>query len=178
VPALFTHTYDASVPIFRVAVLLTPLSALPLDGTLRALGRTRYLFHIFFVRLLVTVPAVLVGLNLFGMIGAILGHTLAEATVRIVMLERVRREFSTTWRELLPWGQLAVIAVSSLAACAPAIAISRWAADSPRPFGALCLAGAAYGAVYLAGLALAPGEGGALQKVKRALLGGPTQLAT
>jgi O-antigen/teichoic acid export membrane protein len=61
VPALFTHTYDPSVPIFRVAILMTPLSALPLDGLLRALGRTKYLFRIFFIRLLVTVPAVLIG---------------------------------------------------------------------------------------------------------------------
>src|SRR5262249_40199471 len=36
VPALFTHTYDPSIPIFRVAILLTPLSALPVDGVLRA----------------------------------------------------------------------------------------------------------------------------------------------
>jgi O-antigen/teichoic acid export membrane protein len=177
VPALFTHTYDPSVPIFRIAILLTPLSALPLDGTLRALGRTRYLFRIFFVRLAVTVPAVLIGMRFFGMVGAISGHTLAEAAIRMVMLERVRRELSTSWRELLPWGQLAVIGAASLAACAPALAISRWAAASPRPFGALCLAGAAYGAVYLAGLAMGPGEGGALQKVKRALLGGPAPIA-
>ena len=59
VPALFTHTYDASVPIFRVAILLTPFAALPLDGVLRALGQTKYLFRIFFWRLVITVPAVL-----------------------------------------------------------------------------------------------------------------------
>src|SRR4051812_20064935 len=71
VPALFTHVYDPSIPIFRVAILLTPFAALPLDGVLRATGHTRYLFRIFFWRLLITIPTVLIGLKLFGMIGAI-----------------------------------------------------------------------------------------------------------
>src|SRR5207237_925452 len=47
IPALFTHVYDPSVPIFRVAILVTPLAALPLDGALRAMGHTRYLFRAF-----------------------------------------------------------------------------------------------------------------------------------
>ena len=64
----FTHVYDPSVPIFRVAILVTPLAALPLDGALRAMGHTRYLFRAFLGRLLLTVPAVLIGLNLFGMV--------------------------------------------------------------------------------------------------------------
>src|SRR5207248_2829512 len=115
IPALFTHVYDPSVPIFRVAILVTPLAALPLDGALRAMGHTRYLFRAFLGRLLLTVPAVLIGLKLFGMVGAITGHALAESAVRLVMLDRVRRELSLAWREVLPWGQLAVIARASTA---------------------------------------------------------------
>jgi len=171
VPALFTHTYDASVPIFRVAILGTPFAALPLDGVLRALGRTRLLFRIFFWRLLLTVAAVLLGLKLFGMIGAITGHALAESCVRVAMLDRTRRELGASWREALPWGQLAVIASASLVACVPVLAIARMTSAGPRPFLALCAAGAAYGAVYLAALAVAPGEGSALSRIRRILLG-------
>lgn len=173
VPALFTHTYDASVPIFRVALLMTPFAALPLDGTLRALGLTPYLFRIFFWRLLITVPAVLVGMHLFGMVGAITGHTLAESAVRVAMLEKVRRELRTTWREVLPWGQLGVIAVSSLVASIPAFLIARASSAGPRPFLALCAAGAAYLGVYLCSLALTPGDGGPLEKIRRVLIGHP-----
>ena len=171
VPALFTHTYDASVPIFRVAILLTPMAALPLDGTLRALGHTKYLFRIFFVRLVVTVPSVLLGLKLFGMVGAIGGHFAAESCVRAIMLGRVRRELSAAWRDVLPWGQLSVIATAALVACVPALAIARMYSASPRPFFALCVAGAAYGVTYLAALAMIPGEGSAMARVRRILLG-------
>src|SRR5439155_668102 len=102
VPALFTHLYDPSVPIFRVAILLTPFAALPLDGVLRAMGHTRYLFRIFFWRLLLTVAAVLLGLKLFGMVGAISGHAIAESAIRVAMLDRVRRELEVSWKEVLP----------------------------------------------------------------------------
>ena len=171
VPALFTHTYDASVPIFRVAILITPFSALPLDGTLRALGQTKYLFRIFFWRLLITVPMVLIGLKLFGTIGAISGHALAESVVRVAMLERTRRELGASWREVLPWSQLGLIGAASLVAAVPALIISRMASAGPRPFAALCAAGVVYTAVYLAAIALAPGEGGAVARIKRVLLG-------
>ena len=178
VPAMFTHLYDASIPIFSVAILVTPLSALPIDGVLRAFGRTKYLFRIFLVKLLVTVPLVLLGLRLFGMIGAIAGHTVAEAAVRIAMLARVRRELETSWREVLPWRQLGLIAAASLLACFPAAAIAHWSAAGPRPFLALCAAGAAYAVVYLAALAVFPGQGSAAARIKRIMLGHRPELAS
>ena len=177
IPALFTHLYDASVPIFQVAILMTPFSALPLDGVLRATGHTRYLFRIFFWRLVLTVPAVLIGLKLFGMVGAISGHALAESVIRVAMLDRVRRELESTWREVLPWRQLAVIAVASLAASAPALVITRLESDGPRPFLALCAAGALYCATYLAVIAMLPGEGTPLGRIRRVLLGPATATA-
>jgi O-antigen/teichoic acid export membrane protein len=178
VPALFTHLYDPSVPIFRLAIAMTPFAALPLDGVLRALGQTRWLFRIFCVRLFVTVPAVLIGLKLFGLVGAMGGHVLAESALRIAMLDRVRRELETTWRAVLPWRQLAVLAAASLAACAPVVVISRLSAADPRPFLALCAAGALYGAAYLAVIAAIPGKGSALDRIRHALLGhAPTAAA-
>ena len=178
VPALFTHLYDASIPIFRVAILITPLAALPLEGVLRALGRTKYIFRIFFVKLIVTLPIVLLGLRLFGMIGAIGGHTLAETAIRIAMLARVRRELGASWRDVLPWRQLGIIAAASLLACFPAVAIARWSASRPHPFLALCLAGAAYAVVYLGALAVYPGEGNAAARIKRIMLGHRPELAS
>ncbi|HEY4883896.1 MAG TPA: oligosaccharide flippase family protein [Myxococcales bacterium] len=178
VPALFTHLYDASVPIFQVAIAMTPFAALPLDGVLRAVGRTRWLFRLFFWRLLLTIPAVLIGLKLFGLIGAIAGHSLAESAMRIAMLERVRKELQATWREVLPWDQLAVLSVASLVACVPVLMISRLAAAGPRPFAALCAAGALYCAVYLTAIAFMPGEGSAFARIRHVLLGHSPAAAT
>jgi O-antigen/teichoic acid export membrane protein len=171
IPALFTHTYDASVPIFQVAILMTPFASLPLDGVLRAMGETRYLFRVFFWRLVVTLPAVLVGLHFFGMVGAISGHAVAESITRVVMLDKVRRILDANWREILPWGQLTVIGAASLVACGPVILIARQASTGPRPFLAVCAAGVCYLVVYLGAIALSPGEGGAFARIRRVLLG-------
>jgi len=171
VPALFTHLYDPSVPIFRVAILMTPFAALPLDGVLRATGHTKYLFRIFFWRLVITVPAVLIGLKVFGMIGAISGHAVAESIIRVAMLNRVRRELDATWGEILPWRQLGVIGAASVVACIPAVVITGMAAAGPRPFLALCAAGALYCAVYLAAIGMMPGDGSPVARIRRVLLG-------
>jgi hypothetical protein len=72
---------------------------------------------------------------------------------------------------VLPWRQLSLIGAASLVACAPAILISRHSAAGPRPFLALCAAGVTYLLVYLAAIALVPGEGTAVGKIKRILLG-------
>ena len=122
-----------------------------------------------------TVPVVLVGMHAFGMIGAITGHALAESVMRVAMLDKARRMLDATWREVLPWGQLGVIGAASLVACVPAVLIARHSAAGPRPFLALCAAGVSYLAVYLAAIALTPGEGGGVDRIRRVLLGHAVQ---
>jgi O-antigen/teichoic acid export membrane protein len=179
IPALFTHQYDASIPIYRIAVLAVPFAALPLDGMLRSLDQTKYLFRIFCWKLALTVPAVVLGLRLGGMAGAIAGQVFAEALIRTAMLERVRHELSVSWWLLLPWQELSRLAAASAVAAAPVLLIAHaTAGGGGRPFLALCAAGAAYGAVYLAALALAPGEGAPVAKVRRALLGHAVSVAS
>jgi O-antigen/teichoic acid export membrane protein len=172
IPGLFTHLYDASIPIFRVAVLSALFAALPLEAMLRATGLNRYMFNVFFWRLLVTAALVLAGLHFFGMIGAISGHVIAEATVRTTMLDRIRRELGSSWREILPWGELRNLVVASLVSCVPVIAIARYTHSASRPLVALFAAGAAYGVVYLGILAFRPGAGTPIERLKRVLLGG------
>jgi hypothetical protein len=107
------------------------------------------------------------------MAGAIGGQVLAEWMVRGAMLDRVRRELSCGWSEILPWRALGRLAGSSLAACAPVLVIVHAASGSPRPFLPLAAAAVCYGAVYLAALAWAPGPGSPAVRLKRALLGDP-----
>ncbi|TMB25927.1 MAG: hypothetical protein E6J61_23130 [Deltaproteobacteria bacterium] len=171
IPALFTHQYDASIPIFRVAVLSAIMSSLPIDATLRALGQTRYMFNAFFWRLLATAAFVLAGLHFFGMLGAISGHLIAEGVVRTAMLDRIRRELGSKWRDMLPWAELRHVAIASLAGCVPVVVIARYAYSGARPLLALFAAGAAYGVVYLAILAFHPGTGTPVDRLKRMLFG-------
>ncbi len=171
IPALFTHRYDQSVPIFRLALLTIPFAALPLDGTLRALGETKYIAKNCAWKLALVIPAVLGGIKLYGMTGAIMGHCAVEAVMRVAMLLRVRHDLKVTLRHLLPWGHLGHLALAALLACAPVLAIARLPMAQARPFLWLLISGLAYAVVYAAVLALAPGQGTPVVRLKRALLG-------
>ena len=171
IPALFTHRYDESVPIFQLAVLAIPFAALPLDAMLRSLGQTKYIFRNSAVKLGLTIPGVLIGMKFFGMVGAIGAHAAVEAALRLVMLFRVRREVHCTTAELLPWGHLAHLGVASLLGCVPVLVICRLPAAQAKPFPWLLVSGGAYALVYAAALALGPGKGSPVVRLKRALLG-------
>jgi len=171
IPALFTHRYDESVPIFRLAVLTIPFAALPLDAMLRSLGQTKYIFRNSAVKLGLTVPGVLIGMKFFGMVGAIAAHAGIEALLRTAMLFRVRREVHCTAAALLPWGHLTHLGLASLLGCLPVLVICRLPAAQARPFPWLLISGGAYALVYAAALALGPGKGSPVVRLKRALLG-------
>src|SRR5205814_9665597 len=132
-PALVTPQSAASTPILLVAALSAIMSSLPIAATLRALGQTRYVFNAFFWRLLATAAFVLAGLHFFGMLGAISGHLIAEGVVRTAMLDRIRRELGSKWRDMLPWAELRHVAIASLAGCVPVVVIARYAYSGARP---------------------------------------------
>jgi hypothetical protein len=61
IPALYTARYLASVPIFLLALIELPLSAMPIDGLLRSLNATTSLLHIGVVRLAIAAALVPIG---------------------------------------------------------------------------------------------------------------------
>jgi len=149
-PILFTHKYDASVPLFMLTTLEIPLWILPLDALFRAAGHTRFLFAFYSARLVVTAGLVLGGIHLFGLPGAIGGGIASEVFSRVVMLARGRRFLGVGWSHIVEWGALGRTTAAAAVACAPAYGV-RMLVDH----GVVgVLAGAAvYGATYL-GLAI------------------------
>src|SRR6185436_4631629 len=69
---LFTPTYVASVPIFRVWCLMILPSAFAVDGVLRVYAQTRFLLFMNAVRLVVIVGLVGSLISSFGVVGAVL----------------------------------------------------------------------------------------------------------
>jgi O-antigen/teichoic acid export membrane protein len=164
-PLLFTHKYDASVPLFMLATLEIPLWIWPLDALFRAAGDTRFLFAFYCARLVMTAALVIGGIHAFGLSGAIGGGIVSEALARVGMMARGRRFLGVTWARLVDWAALGRTTAAAAVACAPAYAM-RMLVDHGI---AGVLAGAVvYGAVYL-GLVLAMNRlfgGGAAQPVE------------
>ncbi|HUS67222.1 MAG TPA: lipopolysaccharide biosynthesis protein [Kofleriaceae bacterium] len=148
-PLLFTHKYAGSVPLFLLTTLEIPLWILPVDALLRASNDTRFLFAFNGVRILITGAAVLTGIRVAGLPGAILGGIASEAVARVVMLARGRRFLAPHARvsQLLDWNALGRIAVASLLAGVPA-----WAMRLALPpgMGMVVAAIGVYGVAYVA----------------------------
>lgn len=122
-PILFTHKYDASVPLFMLATLEIPIWIVPVDALLRAAGDTRFLFAFNAARVVGTAISVLAGMHWFGLAGAIGGTIFSETVARLAMLLRGRRFLGVSLRHMFRWADLGRIAAISLLACVPAWAV-------------------------------------------------------
>jgi O-antigen/teichoic acid export membrane protein len=154
-PMLFTHRYDGSVPLFLLATFEVPLWAFPVDGLLRACGETRFLFGWYAARLALTATAILGGMRVGGLGGAIIAGVTVEAISRTVLLARGRRHLGVGLADAIDRTLLGRIAAASALAAAPAWAVRHAVAGDAGLVGAA----AAYGATYL-GLRWALGRRG------------------
>lgn len=143
-PMLFTHRYDASVPLFYLATLELPMWVFPVDGLLRARGDIRFLFVWNGVRAVFTAGLVLAGIHTFGLGGAIGGALVAEALSRVVTLRRARRSLGVA-RSLAAVPTLGAIGLATLLAALPAVAVSHGRSG----WRALVGTGLVYGLCYL-----------------------------
>jgi O-antigen/teichoic acid export membrane protein len=106
IPTLYTTQYLASVPIFLLALLELPLSALPVDGLLRSLDMTGTVFRIGAVRLGIAVVAVPLGLEVLGLPGAMLGYVVTQWAAKLLLLRAAARRLEVPQRALIPWREL------------------------------------------------------------------------
>ncbi|HEY3448658.1 MAG TPA: polysaccharide biosynthesis C-terminal domain-containing protein [Myxococcales bacterium] len=147
ISALFTEKYLAAVPIFRVGVASVLLAALPLEGVLRARGETWHILAASALKAVVNVPAVVVGVWRFGLVGAVGAWLASEVVGKAALLWRVPRALGAPLRRLMPWAELGRAAFASLAGAAAA-----WAAQAAfaglRPIAVLVLGAALFGVAY------------------------------
>lgn len=146
---LYTDRYRDSVPIFRLAILAIPLTALPLDGVMRARAQNRFMLAVSVVKLAVTVPLVVAGFHLFGLPGAMGGWVAADAVTRGILLLRAGHLLGGM-RYLLPWRTLSMQALAA-AVAAPVGALALRLAHGPALL-RLLICGTATALAYLAAL--------------------------
>jgi O-antigen/teichoic acid export membrane protein len=151
---LFTENYLASVPIFMVSLTAIVFAVVPIDGLLRVYAKTRTLLAINLLR--VTIIALLIhwSITSFGLVGAMLVTMLALSLGKAIGLLSA----ASLWRigigTLLPWRVLGLIAVLSITAGLPALAISYGLETSP--FVRIVVVGTVYVSAYV-GMAMGLG---------------------
>lgn len=132
---IFGEKFLAAAPIFRVTLVGAIVSILPIDGVLRATNRTNVIFRSRVMKLIVTVPALYLGIRYFGMMGGICAWALAELVGKWVMLRRVPEalgmgERLADLRHVLPGRHLAHAAITSLIAVGAAYAFRQMLPES------------------------------------------------
>ncbi len=150
---LFTHRYEAAVPIFRVNLLLLPLAALVTDPVVRAYTS----FHSALVRIRIAIFVMLVlGLRVattrFGGLGAISVVVAARAIEVAVVVTGLARVVGVRRADLRLLNDPLKLILASAAAAATT-GFLRTYLLAWRPFDILALCGAVYLAVYLAAVA-------------------------
>lgn len=155
IPALYTDTYAAAVPLFMIATAEIVVSTLPLEGLLRALGATRPILAVSALRLVVTAFAVPAGLFLHGLPGAMAAFVAVQLAAKAALLRIAAARLGVSAFGLLPGRVLAAWSGRSLviyAVVAGLRALGPW-----RGWAFLGVAAGAAGALWL-GLAAASGD--------------------
>ncbi|HEV7992041.1 MAG TPA: lipopolysaccharide biosynthesis protein [Gemmatimonadaceae bacterium] len=145
---LFGATYGASVPVFRLSLLLQPLSVPLLHTMLRATGRTGAAARAEIVSLVVAVGSLPLLVHRVGPLGAVTSLVLASVAFQLTGSRVLLHELRRTPATLLPWRSLASLlsaavasAVGARVLATPLPPVARLALGIPTSFAAyLCIA--------------------------------------
>src|SRR5204862_3727828 len=94
-------------------ILLLPS---PAESVLRVYARTKFIVMVNAVQLAVIAILIWPCLRLLGLPGAVLVTLVGLAVARILALWKIKDLMEVTWRELLPWRQIALLGLSALVA--------------------------------------------------------------
>ncbi|MBI4477552.1 MAG: lipopolysaccharide biosynthesis protein [Acidobacteria bacterium] len=117
--ALFTARYLASVPIFMAWALTIVPATFCVDAVLRVYAQTRFLLITNLFRLLFVAAFIGPFLSAFGLLGAVLVTLAATCSVRVLGIVRIAQLMHVRMADVLPWGQLAGLALRSVIAGVP-----------------------------------------------------------
>ena len=116
---LFTATYAASVPIFRIWVLTMLPAVMAVDAVLRVYAQTRFLLIMNLVRFACVAGLIGWFVSGFGLGGAVLVTLVAMTVTKTLGAFRVAWLMQVGLRDALPWRRLAGITAIAVVSVAP-----------------------------------------------------------
>jgi O-antigen/teichoic acid export membrane protein len=111
---LFTESYNDSIPVFRVFILMIPLSALLVQHVPRALSATRFILVNNVIALLLSVALCMSLFHFMGLIGAAAGFIAANLLWRILFLLKCGSLLQVSLMRLLPLKSMTMVTLTVL----------------------------------------------------------------
>ncbi|MDH3599161.1 MAG: oligosaccharide flippase family protein [Candidatus Tectomicrobia bacterium] len=143
----YTSKYLGSVPIFRVYLLLIPLSCAAFDVLIRVTGQTRPVMRLALIYMGIAIPLNVIAIYTLGLIGPAIATVLCKLYIAFAHLRVVSQQLQRPIRDLYPFVQSAQILLASIVAMLPAALLSRLA---PNAFGQCLLAAVVFFPLCLA----------------------------
>jgi O-antigen/teichoic acid export membrane protein len=150
ITVLYTSRYLASWPIFALNLVLLLYAIFLTDAVIRAYTESRFFFlNLRIVTVAIQVPVSILAMNVFGMIGALIGVLVVTTIERVVSLVVVMKLLGFAYRDLAKLSRMVGFAAASTVA-----ALATWAVRlSLPPLSAklaLVSCSLVFGAVYVA----------------------------
>lgn len=143
----YTSKYLGSVPIFRVYLLLIPLSCAAFDVLIRVTGQTRPVMRLALTYMAMNIPLNIIAIYTLGLIGPAIATVVCKLYIAFAHLRVISKQLQRPIRGLYPFAQSAQILLASAVAMLPAALLSRLA---PQAFGQCLLAAVVFFPLCLA----------------------------
>jgi O-antigen/teichoic acid export membrane protein len=111
---MFTESYRDSIPVFRIFILIIPLSALLFQHVPRALDQTRFILKSNLTALALSVVFCFAFYRIAGLSGAAGGFIAANLIWRLLFLFKCRKTLQMPLNHILPLGSMIKVSVSIL----------------------------------------------------------------
>lgn len=111
---LYTDTYLDAVPVFRIFIVMIPLSAFLVQHVPRAFGETSFILYANSISLLVSIALCYSLLGVYGLTGAAGGVVLTNALWRILFVLKCKKLIAVPVKKMIP---INIIAKSGILVC-------------------------------------------------------------
>ncbi len=122
---LYTASYLPSVPIFRVYLLLIPLSCAAFNILIQTTGRTRPVMVLSLIYIVLSIPLNFIFIQWFGLIGPAIATVLCKIGLATAQLRVVTQRYQRPLHDIYPFGQVGTILMVSTMTIVPVALITR-----------------------------------------------------
>lgn len=136
---LYTDTYLPSLPIFRVYLLLIPLSCAAFNILIQTTGNTRPVMVLSLLYVVISIPLNFIFFHWLGLIGPAVATVLCKVCLAAAQLRVVTQRYQRPLHDFYPFMQVGVILLASAVVIVP-VALAAW--SIPYPLAQLVVTGA------------------------------------
>ncbi len=134
--SLFTDAYLPSVPIFRVYLLLIPLSCAAFNILIQTTGNTRPVMVLSLIYIVMSIPMNVIFLHWLGLIGPAIATVVCKICLAAAQLRVVTQRYQRPLHDFYPFMQVGAILTTSALVIVPVALAARLI---PLPIGATCI---------------------------------------